>query len=148
MSYLWYVYHLDTSAYDEAVSNVNKYRKLLQDVQNHINIANDQQTKIISCMFNTDNTMQAHNSGSQGHVIKFYNGKFEQWQDERKSYWHVMQEELLEAKNRIPVIQNKISSWESARDSAARTLDNTVARIQEEERRRQRELELARQQGR
>lgn len=136
MSLAWYWYHLDTSAYDEAVGKVKKYNKLLKNVKEHVENAQSYRTTISESMTNANQTFMHHNAGTTGHVLTFYNSKAMQWKNERSNYWGNLKEELAEAEKRLVTIQNLITEWEGKRDSAAQSLDNQVAAIQEEERKR------------
>ena len=130
MSFLWYFYHLDTSAYDEAVDKVKKYKKLLEDVTKYVDSASETETIIVDFMQNVDSTIAKNDAGSAGHVLNFYEGKVAQWKEYRPSYWNRMKDELSEAKKRQETIRQLISDWENTRDSEARALDEEVEELQ------------------
>ncbi|QFJ53728.1 hypothetical protein [Pseudobutyrivibrio xylanivorans] len=141
----WGCHGLDTSGYDHADDMVDKFTKLLNNLDKHI--ANYESNKeIVDADFkNVSVTLQSNNAGTQGHWLHFYNGKVCQWKSHKYSFYSKMEQEFELAKSRRDYVANQKTSWETTKSNEATALDQARQRqIEEEEaRRRQAEREAA-----
>ena len=136
----WGCHGLDTSGYDNADDKVDKYTKLLNALDKHIEEYAANKELVDSYFKNVNETLQSNNSGTQGHWLTFYNDKVRQWKSHKYSYYYRMTEEFEQAQDRRITVNNMKNNWENTRANEASNLDAARQRQIEEEERRRKEL--------
>lgn len=132
----WGCHGLDTSAYDNADDNVDKYTKLLKAMDNQLEKYASNKELADSYFKNANETLQSNNAGTQGHWLTFYNEKVGQWKSHKFVYYCRMTEEYELAQERRTTVSNLVTEWEDTRTTEANNLDAARQRqIEEEERR-------------
>ena len=140
----WGCHGLDTSGYDHADDMVDKYTKLLKNLDKHIANYESYKEIVDSNFKNASEILQSSNAGTNGHWLTFYNEKVSQWKSHKYAYYSRMNQEFDLAKTRRSKVATLKSNWESTRSNEASVLDIARQRqIEEEERRRRAEQEAA-----
>ncbi len=139
----WGCHGIDTSAYDEAVENIEKYTKLLEKMEKKMDQYNSDKAVVDSYFNNADSTLLANNGETEGHLKDFYVSKVDQWKSHRSVMYDKLNDEFSAALSKREVVRYYITQWENKRDEAARRMDAIrEEQIREEERRRKEQEEL------
>ncbi|MBQ6464538.1 MAG: hypothetical protein IJJ59_14520 [Pseudobutyrivibrio sp.] len=126
----WGRHGLDTSGYDTAVNKVDKYTKLLDNLNSKISdydverenveINYDELNKVIGC----------YNDGTSGYWVRFYEEKVELWKTNRNTFYGKMDDEFEYAKQRRDRVSELKEKWIEQRDSEERSLNDQLDALQ------------------
>ena len=130
----WGQYGLDTSAYDHADDMVDKYTKLLKNLDKHIANYESYKETVDGYYQNAFFTISNNNAGTYGHWLSFYTGKVHKWKEHKGTFYTKMNNEYDLAKTRRETVSGYKTSWENTRSDEERKLDEARQRQIEEAR--------------
>jgi len=140
----WGCHGIDTSAYDEAVENIEKYTKLLEKMEKIMDQYNSDKAVVDSYFNNADSTLLANNGETKGHLKDFYVSKVDQWKSHRSVMYDKLNDEFSVVLSKKEVVRYYITQWEQKRDEEARKMDAIrEQQIAEENRKREEMLKAA-----
>ena len=126
---------LDTSAYEYADDKVDKYSKLLENINEKLDNYYYCQESVESYLDNISTTLNCYNTDTLGHWTSFYSNKCDAWKEYKDTLYKNIDDEYEYAKKRRDRVQEMKDFWTQRRSDEADSLDRKLERLRESARR-------------
>ena len=125
----WGRHGLDTSGYDTADDKVNKYTKLLDDLNEKISNYESERETLEANYDALNKVVGCYNEGTLGHWVNFYSDKVDQWKENKKTFYGKMEDEFAYAKKRRDRVSELKDDWIAKRRNAEDSLNEQLAEL-------------------